>query len=66
MLHLSTVKSIIGLTWYRGIVIPILDTDKVKKTHEQDVMAIVPFIKDIFEHQRAQIVAKWKHKEIST
>jgi hypothetical protein len=42
------------------------DTEKIKKTHEQEVSAVLQTMKEIFENLRTQVVAKWKHKEISS
>ena len=43
-----------------------LDTEKVKKTHEQEVLVILQMMTEIFEHLRSMVVAKWKFREIST
>jgi hypothetical protein len=42
----------------------LLDTEKIKKTHEQEVSAILQTMKEIFDQLRTQLISKWKFREI--
>lgn len=43
-----------------------LDTEKAKKTHEQEVSAVLYFMKEICDHLRTMLVGKWKFREMCT